>query len=219
MKQVQENRKGCVSTSRILLGLLQFTATLVGETTEAGKQPKPWPPVVGQAYPDLELIDQTGAAFLLSSFKGKVILLEPVGMNCPACQAFAGAHKLGAYKGVSPQGGLNSIEEYFPKYARGIKLSDPRIVYVQLLLYNMDTGHPGAEDAKKWAEHFRMVRKNNRIVAVPQTSLIGDASYNLIPGFQLIDKSFILQSDASGHNPKNNLWEHLLPMVGQLLGK
>jgi cytochrome oxidase Cu insertion factor (SCO1/SenC/PrrC family) len=39
-----------------------------------------WPPQLGQPYPDLELVDQTGQKTRLSSFKGKVILIEPVGM-------------------------------------------------------------------------------------------------------------------------------------------
>ena len=46
-----------------------------------------WPPKIAEPYPDLQLIDQTGKTVKLSSFKGKVILLEPLGMTCPACQA------------------------------------------------------------------------------------------------------------------------------------
>lgn len=40
-----------------------------------------WPPQPGHAYPDLELVDQTGRPVRLSSFKGRVILVEPVGMT------------------------------------------------------------------------------------------------------------------------------------------
>src|SRR5579885_426641 len=62
---------------------------------EAPKPPKTlgfaWPPVNGQAYPDLKLLDQDGHEVALSSFKGKVILLEPVGMTCAACNAYSGA--------------------------------------------------------------------------------------------------------------------------------
>jgi len=39
----------------------------------------------------------------------------------------------------------------------------------------------------------------------------------VIPGFQLVDRDFILRSDATGHRPANDLWKHLLPMVPQLL--
>ncbi len=40
-----------------------------------------WPPELGKPYPDLELVDQTGKKVRLSSFKGKVLLIEPIGMS------------------------------------------------------------------------------------------------------------------------------------------
>jgi hypothetical protein len=39
----------------------------------------------------------------------------------------------------------------------------------------------------------------------------------MIPGYQLIDKSFVMRSDAGGHNPKNALYDHLLPMLKKML--
>ena len=36
-------------------------------------------------FPDLELMSDSGVVRRLSEFKGKIILVEPVGMNCPAC--------------------------------------------------------------------------------------------------------------------------------------
>lgn len=40
-----------------------------------------WPPVAGQPYPDLELRDFRGETVQLSSFRGKVLLIEPIGMT------------------------------------------------------------------------------------------------------------------------------------------
>ena len=40
-----------------------------------------WPPSVGQMYPDLELKDHNGETVHLSSFRGKVLLIEPIGMT------------------------------------------------------------------------------------------------------------------------------------------
>src|SRR5262245_47616048 len=69
--------------------------------------PDPWPPVIGKPFPDMELADQDGKATRLSEFKGKVLLVEPVGMACPACQAFSGAlGKPGCFKGATAQKGL-----------------------------------------------------------------------------------------------------------------
>jgi hypothetical protein len=185
--------------------------------TQPGRAGVTWPPQLGEPYPDLELIDQTGQPVRLSSFKGSVILIEPVGMTCPACQSFAGAHRLGSYQGVAPQEGLPSIEELMPKYARGLSLSDDRIVFVQLLLYSMSMGPPTPADARQWAEHFRVDRAKNHVVLAGAKELLGPASYEMIPGFHLVDRNFILRVDSTGHRPRHSLFSELLPMVPRLL--
>ena len=176
-----------------------------------------WPPVLEEPYPDLELIDHRGEKVRLSSFKGSVLLIEPVGMTCPACQAFSGAHRYGAYKGVVPQQGLPSMEELFPRYTDGLSLSDDRITFVQLILYSMSMKAPTPRDAKKWAKHFRLDRIKNHVVLVGTQDLLGTASYNMIPGFQLVDRNSVFRSDSTGHRPRHSLWTHLLPMVPKLL--
>lgn len=40
-----------------------------------------WPPVEGRPYPELELRDFRGETVKLSSFRGKVLLIEPIGMT------------------------------------------------------------------------------------------------------------------------------------------
>ncbi len=176
-----------------------------------------WPPQLGSTYPDLEFIDQDGNQWNLSRFKGKVILIEPIGMNCPACQSFAGAHIRGPYGNIQPQNGLEDFEGYFKSYTGGLRLEDEGIVLVELLLYDLKLRHPTIEDAKGWAKHFGMESKNNHFVVIPTKDMRSKASYDLIPGYQLIDKEFQLRSDATGHNPKHNLWTDLLPVVPQVL--
>lgn len=197
-------------------------ALLTTQASEQIKQVKkpsfPWPPELNQPYPDLELIDQEGTAFKLSALKGKIILLEPIGMTCPACQAFAGGYKYGAFGNGFVGGGVSSsIEELLPLYTNGIYLPHRDIILVQLLLYDMAMGPPKPQDAKAWAEHFNMRLGHNKIVAVSPYDLRNQASYNLIPGFQLIDQDFVLRSDSTGHHPQHNLYEYLLPMVPLLL--
>lgn len=183
-------------------------------------QPEPWPPGVGKAYPDLEMVDSSGHTVRLSSFKGKVLLIEPVGMNCPACLAWSGTHRYGPFKGMSGQGNLSAIEEMFPRYAGGISLSDPRLMHIQLLLFNPSMMPTNAEDAKEWGKHFHMTRANQVVLAGSAPFLTPErhqSSYNLVPGFQLVDKNFILRSDSTSDNPKTNLWTELLPMVSKLV--
>jgi hypothetical protein len=176
-----------------------------------------WPPQLGKPYPEIELIDRTGKIVKLADFKGKIIVVEPVGMTCPACNAFSGGKDRGGFKSSSVQGGTESIETYFPQYTGGVSLHDKRILFVQLLLYNLQMQGPTQDDAALWAEHFGLDKFDNTYVLAGGPELIGSASYNMIPGFQLIDKDFVLRSDATGDNPKESIWDHLLPMVPQLL--
>jgi hypothetical protein len=83
------------------------------------------------------LLNSRGERIALDSLAGKVILVEPIGMDCPACNAFAGGNRpgTGGFQGVQPQGGLPSVEELLESYAEGVSLSDDRIALVHLLLY------------------------------------------------------------------------------------
>ncbi len=175
----------------------------------------PWPPQVGEAYPDLKLVDQDGNLTALSEFRGKVILIEPVGTPCRACVALAGGRQYGAFDGVKPQEDLESIETYTARYG-GIELDDPRVVFVQLLLFNNDLQAPTPAEGRAWAKHFNMQRPKNQVVLVGDSTLVRPASRQMIPGFQLIDKNFILRADSTGHTPRDNLYTKLLPMIKQL---
>ena len=183
------------------------------ETVSLKSNPQFWPPVLNQYYPDLELINQDG-----KKTRGRVIIVEPIGMSCPACQAFAGANRPGmkAYGNFRPQPGLKSIDEMLSQYA-GVRLGDPGVVLVQLLLYNPSMKAPTLEEGQAWARNFGLSTRKNVFVLTGTEKLVNNNSYNMIPGFQLIDKNFVLRSDATGHHPKNNLYTHLLPMIKSVL--
>ncbi len=178
----------------------------------------PWPPIVGKAYPEVELHDQSGEIIKLSSFKGKIIIVEMIGMNCPACQAWSGAKEYGSFEGIKPQWGLPSFRKDFERYS-DVSFNHPKIVFVQILLYNMQMGAPSINDAKRWAEHFSLKKENNHLVLAGTKDYLGKASYDLIPGFQLIDKNFTLRYDATGHWPKDSLYDELLPGVKKHLNE
>lgn len=174
-----------------------------------------WPPVVGRTYPEIELLDLTGKKVKLSSFAGRIILLEPIGMSCPACQAYVGADKRGGFNGVSPQGGTASLETYLAE--AGISPGDNRVVHVQLLLYGPSMGVPTLAEAREWARHFDFGRRSNEVLLIGDRRYINQFSYDMIPGLQLIDKNYVLVCDATGHNPRSNLFSELLPLAGKLL--
>ena len=177
-----------------------------------------WPPKLNEPYPDVHLVDQEGNPTRLSEFKGKVILVEPIGMPCKACQAFCGGHEVGGFKGIKPQPNLPSIEESARKYGR-FDLSDKRIVKVHLLLYSLSMKAPTPSDAKAWAEHFGLERSENEIVLTGLASMMSDETYEMIPGMQLIDQDFILRIDSTGRRVRqHDLYRDLLPRVRGMLG-
>lgn len=177
-----------------------------------------WPPRRGERYPNLTLYDHRGQLVSLASLRGKVILLEPVGMTCEACQSLSGAAKVGCFGHQSAQAGIDALEDYFPRYTGGISLSDPRIAYVQVLLYGLDLHAPSPAEARAWAHHFKFDERPNVYVLAGTPELIGPASFAMIPGFQLIDKDFVLRAWWYGETGTgDDLWTKLLPMVRRLL--
>ena len=208
-----------LSVVMLAIGLLSTGCTPNDAAVEQAQPASSWPPRLGQLYPDLQLSDASGNRVQLSDYSGKVLLIEPIGVDCPACQAFAGAHRegVGPLRNCTPQQNLQSIEEYAEERA-GVSLDDPRLVYVQLLLYNWTRqGPPTQEEAREWAEHFGADRQPNHLVLIADPEMIGPASYAMVPGFQLVDTDFVLRFDSTGHNPHHNLWIDLLPELPALL--
>lgn len=175
-----------------------------------------WPPEAQEKYPDLLLRDQDGRLTRLSEFKGKVILLEPVGMSCPGCIAFSGGERCGPFLNSPPQPDLQSIEEYARQYG-DVELDHPDIVFVQVLFFNQNMQAPTAEEVAAWAEHFGFLRSRNQIVLRGTEQLATVASQSRIPGFHLIDKNFVLRSDSTGDQPDDDLYQHLLPLLRELV--
>jgi hypothetical protein len=178
-------------------------------------RPDFWPPVLGQSYPDLDLLDRDGQPVRLSKWRGQVILVEPVGMDCPACQGFAGGNEKGAFGNAQVQGSAWAIEKLLEAWGGGVHLGDRDLVYVQLLLYDLHKGPPTPADAAAWDDHFDVKSRFGRVL-VPKGDLRNKASYDLIPGFQLIDRNFVLRKDASGHRPTHG-YDELLGAIQSLL--
>ncbi|MDH4281808.1 MAG: hypothetical protein OEV36_04080 [Myxococcales bacterium] len=175
--------------------------------------------MVGQLYPNLVLKDQTGQVTSLGDFRGKVILLEVVGLTCRACHAFSGGNEPGAarFREIEPQEGLASIERYAQSYAK-LSLDHPDVVFVQLVLYGMDgRSPPSEEDARAWAQHFRMDRGRNQVVLIGDARFISPETRRLIPGFHLIDQSGILRAMSSNDPGHDGLYASLLPKLGSLV--
>lgn len=195
----------------------RYLTLAAGVEEAAAPLPWAWPPEVGQAYPELRLLDDQGREVSLSSFKGKVILVETAGMTCPACNAFAGANKLGGFGGVTPQADLAELETYVRQFAGGDWLSSPEVVFVQLLLTGPDTSRaPTVAELARWRDHFQLRGRFPGIVLLAGDPRMVAEGYKLVPGFQLIDRDFILRYSSAGHRAPHDLYRDVLPRLGLL---
>jgi hypothetical protein len=176
--------------------------------------PGDWPPRDGEIFPDIELVDAAGAIHRLNEFKGRPILVEFIGMTCLACQSWSG----GQFEHPPAQGNGFSIEKDVAQYARNLNLSDKRVWFVQVLLYNMQMQTPTSEDVARWKKRYEINRGENYFVFAPKNDLRGRASFDLIPGFQLVDHKMTVLKDATGHSPKDNLYTDLLPLFATIAG-
>jgi hypothetical protein len=181
---------------------------------EAQLQALGWPPQIGETFPDLELLDQEGQPFRLSSLEGKVVIVEMAAMTCPGTQALSGGNYKGGFGKMTPQKDCKALDELLPQYAKGLELSE--IVLVQILLYDLKMKSPQPEDAAAWAEHFSLSRASGQIVVVPAEDLRCRPIYSATPGFYLLDQALAVRCDAAGRN-QANLYSKLLPMVPKLL--
>lgn len=201
--------------------LLVLLCNLASVFAAADQPAQPWPPKLGDSYPDLTLRDLDGNAVQLASLAGKPLLIEPVGMNCPGCQAYVGGNDqgVGGFGGVRPQGGLESLETYLPQYTDGLQMNDDRFTYVVVIFYGMDMQAPSVAEARAWSEHFGLTDQDNCVVLVGDERHINRATWNLIPGVQLVDEDFVLRSDATGHHPQHNFWDHTFPKLAEAVGQ
>lgn len=172
-----------------------------------------WPPEIGREYPDLKLMTHDGKDVQLSDFKGKLILLELVGMTCPGCHAFTGGNKIKEkFHNIRAQSGIKSIHEYATEFG-GFDLKNPEILFIQVLAYDLKDKQTKKSDLKLWMDHFyKEGISKNTIVAVPKDSLVSPDTYKMIPTFHLIDRKGVLRS--RGKN--NKLYDELLPLLGGL---
>jgi hypothetical protein len=175
-----------------------------------------WPPKVGDHYPDLALMDCNGNLFHLSSLKGRVILVEPVAMSCPASQSHSGGDTLGGFLGIEPQAGIVSLDENLARFGGGLKLDNPAVAYVQVVIYNLDLKAPTVTEVKAWADHFKLTDRANVYVLVGTPAMLNQASFDMIPGLHLVDRDFVLRSEHFGHGGGSDLYRELLPMTAKL---
>jgi len=177
----------------------------------------PWPPETRENYPDLETFDASGSPVKLSELKSKVLLIEPIRMACSACQSFAGSGRWGPYGAVLPQAGLPDVETLLSTHAKGAQRSGDFQI-VQIIFFNFSDAPPTPADLRDWDKHFHLHQRNILVLGARQ-SLADNTARSIIPGFQLVDKKFVLRADSTGSSPRQDLTRELLPMIPKLLAE
>ena len=178
-----------------------------------------WPPRLGKPFPDIAFVDHRGKAVRLADYRGKLLLVEPVVMNCKACNSLADRYSRGAYLGAEKQDGMPNMDELLRRFGKGLTLSHPDILHVQLILYDLTNDRPDPEDAKLWSEHFRFDRDPNVVVLVPAQDPRNRKSFETIPGVWLVDRDQTVIANAAASNRGATIWDDVMPLVAQRVGR
>jgi hypothetical protein len=187
-------------------------ATMVGVSDTT-----PWPPKIDLPYPGVNMIDQDGKITSIEEFRGKVVLIELIGMSFPGCVALSGGGLYGGYGETMPQDEISSIDEYVERFS-GTSLDHSDIVLVQILISDPNLQPTDADDAQTWAYQFRHTREHQRVVLAGSQALFEAESVNLVPGsFHLLDRNLILRASSSGREPPHRLYDQLIPLIPELL--
>lgn len=134
-----------VSGIATLYVVLSFSVCAFADETDQGK----WPPRLGELFPDLDLIDSEEMSHLLSSFRGKVILLQFIDTMNYMDQLLTGVADVGPFRLEAldpitarlltmPQAKENNraiaIESCMARIHPAFTLAEDRIVWIQVVV-------------------------------------------------------------------------------------
>lgn len=160
----------------------------------------PWPPALDQPYPDIPFMKADGSTLKISDFKGRYVVIHYRGMSCPACQNMAAR--------------------------RDLMWRDPRVMNVDVLLFNNDMKPPTAQDAAAWAKQYQFVDPQHEIVvsapAWTHASDLYQTTYKMVIGGQLLDKQGIVRASVvtpKGASEPPHLWPRLSGTLNQWLAE
>ena len=64
--------------------------------------------------------------------------------------------------------------------------------------------------------NYGLDQKPNHVVLIAPEAM-RQPSYDMIPGYLLVDRDFVLRQDATGHHPADNLYESLIPSIPRFI--
>jgi len=173
-----------------------------------------WPPSRGESFPDMGLFDTDGKEVKLSSFRGKVILLQWVAVTSPGSISLAGGSESGAYQGTEAQAGLSRLDETLQKI--GVPVDSPDFVWLQVMVYGPGEAAPTQADAQAWAKHFKLAERPRTHVLYADQRYQVEPTYTMVPDFLVIDPDFNLAFNCT-KLPEANSWPRTVRGLKQLL--
>ncbi|MCB0322438.1 MAG: ankyrin repeat domain-containing protein [Bdellovibrionales bacterium] len=174
---------------------------------------------VGEAYPELFLVDVHGRPIDLKAEKGKVTIIEFAAVACPASQAFSGAHQFGVFRNQSVQPGLPAFSEIFERYSGGFSLDTDGDLfnYVLVLALNEHNTPANGDDLRAWGEHFHIDDLPHVRLARLSEQATQEITARAIPGFQILDGEGILRHSLLDPAHQARLYSDVLPSLAQLI--
>ncbi|MFN8391158.1 MAG: hypothetical protein U0136_12780 [Bdellovibrionota bacterium] len=174
-------------------------------------------PELNRAYPDVQLFDEAGQSVSLSSFRGRTILLHAVSMGCPICQAFSGSDTYGPFGAVMPNASLSPLEFYLAKGAPEA-YKNRSFQIIQVVFFNGSGEAPTVSELAEWSRHFHFHERGITVLGAPM-AVSQTLGTKLVPGFQVLDKNFVLRADSTGMIPRHDFRTQLIPVLKMLAAR
>ncbi|RMG41610.1 MAG: hypothetical protein D6719_08165 [Candidatus Dadabacteria bacterium] len=176
-----------------------------------------WPPHLNSVYPRLVLPTLAGKRFPLERLKGRPFIVEYADARSPVSQGLAGVNMFRPIFGVSPNISIQPIASYFKRYTGGITISSPDFIYVHILLTGPDGKAPTRDVLRHWVSHFRLKRGPNHIILGGHPDLLTYNVRKIAPGFQVIDRNFVVRASATGIPGDQVIKGTILPELSHII--
>ena len=154
-----------------------------------------WPPLRGKPFPDMTLFDQEGQEVKLSSFKGKVILLQWVATTSPGSISQAGGFESETFQGTPAQPGVWRLDKELKEAKVPVESED--LVWLQIMVYGPREAVPTQADAQAWAEHFKLSERPRTHVLYTDERYQVEATHSMVPGYFVIGRDFTFAYDRA----------------------
>jgi len=166
----------------------------------------PWPPMEGKPYPkNATFLDTQGRTLRMPAFKGKYVVIHYVRPASPADIGNA----------------TFTMGRQFDGRVEGVSSTDPRVVWLEILIMNEQNGPPSAADHVQWDNKMKNLRQGPAPMVLRVSPRLTSQRHwpttQALGGTQLLDRQGIVRVDVTGSHPKNWYWSSIVERLGYWL--